>query len=97
ADALPQATFHGVALVCNRNAGISGSCQPQSGDDGIPCAMDADCPAPLRCGASSYPRGFGAVVAQADGRAAPAASFGDLAVPGGNAFTLNRNTALGAN
>jgi len=96
AGAVPQATFHGVAFVCNRNAGISGSCQPQAPDDGITCGTDADCPDPLTCGTGSYPRGFGAVVAQT-GAAPPAASFGDLARAGENAFTLNRKTATGAN
>ncbi len=107
----PRASFRGVALVCNRNAGVSGSCQPQLGDEGVPCATDLDCcgtdqgccatdpncQAPLTCKQLSFSRGFGAVQSPADGRPAPAVDYGDDGSPGRNAFAWNRNHATGAN
>jgi hypothetical protein len=108
--AVPRARFHGVALICNRNAGVSGSCQP-TGNEGTSCATDLDCcglsdscciadPAcntPLRCGAGSFPRGFGAVQAQAAGYEPPDVWYGDAVEPGRNAFAWNRNVAPGVN
>mgnify|MGYP001264823600 CR=1 FL=1 len=107
----PLASFRGVALVCNRNAGVSGSCPPVSGGEGTPCGTDLDCcgspdgccvaepdcAAPLRCGLLSFPRGFGAADVQAAGRPAPDVSYGDAVEPGRNAFAWNRSAPLGAN
>jgi hypothetical protein len=105
------ASFGGVALVCNHNAGVSGSCQPASGDEATPCGTDLDCcdspdgccvadpgcAAPLHCGLLSFPSGFGAVDAQAVGRPVPDVSYGDAVGPGRNAFAWNRGAPLGAN
>jgi hypothetical protein len=110
-DAVARATFRGVALVCNKNAGVSGSCQPRSGDEEIACATDLDCcgtssgccvadagcAAPLRCGRLSFPRGFGAVQMQAAGRQQPEVWYGDTSQPGRNAFAWNRNVSPGVN
>jgi Right handed beta helix region/Dictyostelium (slime mold) repeat len=107
----PSATFHGVAFVCNHNAGVTGSCQPQTDDEGFPCTTDLDCcgsagdccvadagcAAPLHCAAQSFPRGLGVAQTQADGREAPDVSYGDASGSGRNAFAWNRNAPLGAN
>jgi hypothetical protein len=109
--AAPVVSFQGVALVCNHNAGVSGSCQPESGEEGTPCATDLDCcgsasgccvtdpdcTAPLSCGLLSFPLGFGAAELQAAGRPAPDVAYGDVLEPGRNAFAWNRNVPLGAN
>src|SRR5438876_135491 len=109
ADAVPAARFHGVALVCNRQAGLTGTCDPPPGGVEMPCAMvedcctgsdgtvDAGCVATTRCAPGSFPSGFGAVIAEAAGHAAPDVSYGDALQPGRNAFTSNRNTSAGAN
>lgn len=106
----PQASMSGAALVCNRNAGVSGTCQPQAGEEGVPCATDADCcglpdgccvsdaqcASPLHC-APPFPVGRGLTIAQAAGTDAPVVALGAVGTPGRNAFTLNRSTATGAN
>ena len=108
-DAVPAATFHGVALVCNRQAGLTGTCTPPPGGVETPCGtaddcctgadgtVDPTCVAMTTCMPGSFPDGFGAVTAQAAGHAAPAVSYGDAQHPGRNAFTSNQNTAAGAN
>lgn len=107
----PRARFRGVAFVCNGNAGISGTCQPQFGADGTPCGTDADCcgipssccvtdpgcSTPLRCQALAGSRGFGATQAQAAGHAAPDVDYGNATEPGRNAFAWNQNAAGGVN
>jgi hypothetical protein len=109
--AVPTARIRGLALVCNHRRGISGSCTPQIGDEAAPCGTDVDCCAaeegcctsdptctsPLRCGAASFPRGFGASQAAAEGHLLPTVDFGAAFDPGWNAFTLNRNAVTGAN
>jgi hypothetical protein len=111
AGAVPVASFRGVALVCNRNAGVSGTCQPQVGSDGTACGTDADCcgladgccvtdpgcAAPLRCDPISSVQGFGASQAQADGKPAPQVDYGSPSEPGRNAFAWNRNAPGGIN
>src|SRR5438876_4857579 len=108
-DAMPAARFHGVALVCNRQAGLTGTCDPPPGGVEMPCTtvedcctgsdgtVDAGCVATTRCAPGSFPSGFGAVIAEAAGHAAPDVSYGDALQPGRNAFTSNRNTSAGAN
>jgi len=108
ADAMPAARFHGVALVCNRQAGLTGVCDPPPGGVDMPCTtaedcctgsdgtVDAACVAATRCVNSSV-SGFGAVSAEAAGHPAPDVSYGDALQPGRNAFTSNRNTSGGAN
>src|SRR5262249_24197686 len=54
------------------------------------------CASPLTCG-PQFPRGFGAIVAEAAGRAVPIARYGDALLPGRNAFARNRRAPLGAN
>jgi hypothetical protein len=105
----PGASFHGVAMVCNRHDGLSGTCSPAPGDVETACSTAADCcrnddgtvdPACVQattCKQGSIPRGFGAVVAQAAGRDAPEVSYGDAAEPGRNAFSMNRGGVGGAN
>jgi len=99
----PTAEFRGTALVCNRLAGISGSCEPRLGDEGVPCASDTDCCGAdgcvdgARCAPGSFPRGFGAVSARAEGGQAPHVGFGDAGEPGRNVLAWNRNAPAGAN
>ncbi len=109
----PSAAFRGVALVCNHNGGITGTCRSAASDDGALCTTDADCcgtgsgccagdpdcAMPVRC-VPPAPQGFGAVLAACDGCPAPSGDFGTDADPGANALTLNVNVypnALGAN
>ncbi|MCW5892299.1 MAG: right-handed parallel beta-helix repeat-containing protein [bacterium] len=107
----PIAALHGTALVCNRNAGVSGSCQPLADGDGVACGGaadccgipgtccvdDAGCTAPLACQLLSFPRGYGASQAAEAGRTPPQVSYGDALRAGRNAFTLNRGAPAGAN
>jgi hypothetical protein len=86
---MPMATFRGVALVCNRNAAVSETCQPQAGSDAMECATDADCVAPQHCLPVSSVQGFGASQAQATGKTAPQVDYGTAADPGQNAFAWN--------
>src|SRR5206468_3775423 len=100
---------HGVAIVCNRQAGLTGTCDPPPGGVEMPCTtvedcctgsdgtVDAGCVATTRCAPGSFPSGFGAVIAEAAGHAAPEVSYGDALQPGRNAFTSNQNTSAGAN
>ncbi|MFN8544475.1 MAG: right-handed parallel beta-helix repeat-containing protein [Candidatus Binatia bacterium] len=109
ADVVPSASFRGVALVCNRYPGLTGTCSPAPADEEKPCGtvddcclradgtVDPDCVAATQCLAGSFPRGFGAVTAQAAGHQAPDVTYGTAAAPGHNAFSGNRNTAAGAN
>ncbi len=109
----PSATFDGVALVCNHDAGITGTCRSSGSDDtalcttdadccalpGACCAGDPDCATPARC-VPPAPQGFGAVVAACDGCDAPDVDLGSASEPGRNALTLNVNVypnAQGAN
>ena len=106
ADATPVATFHGVALVCNRHGNLTGTCNPSPCDCElpVPCStpedcctnpdgtLDAACAAMTKCETGSLPRGAGAVTA-----AAPNVSYGDALEPGRNAFAANKKTSTGAN
>ncbi|MBI3770282.1 MAG: right-handed parallel beta-helix repeat-containing protein [Deltaproteobacteria bacterium] len=113
AGVAPAATFDGVALVCNHNGGITGTCRASTGDDTALCTSDADCcggggsccagdpgcSAPSRC-VPPAPQGFGAVVAACDGCDTPHVELGNADDPGRNALTLNVNSypnAQGAN
>jgi hypothetical protein len=113
AGIVPSATFRGVALVCNHNGGITGTCRDPAGSDDALCISDADCCAdgtsccagdpgcssPVRC-VPPAPQGFGAVVAACAGCEAPQVDFGTASAPGENALTLNVNAypnAEGAN
>ncbi len=107
----PRARFRGTAFVCNRNAGISGVCEPDPGDEGTPCKTAADCcegddgsgtacdAVPPTCAPLDNSEGIGASQAQATGRPGPEVDFGTATDPGRNAFTWNRNPRLstGAN
>lgn len=109
-SAVPQVSVEGTAFVCNRNAGISGTCQPQVADVGVSCVVDQDCcglsdgccvsdpgcGSPLRC-QPPFPVGLGVAVAQAAGGGAPVTSFGNVDHGGANAFAWNRRTEQGAN
>src|SRR5205823_1885740 len=106
ADATPVATFHGVALVCNRHGNLTGTCTPSPCDCElpVPCStpedcctnpdgtLDAACAAMTKCETGSLPRGAGAVTA-----AAPNVSYGDALEPGRNAFAANKKASTGAN
>ena len=95
ADATPVATFHGVALVCNRHGNLTGTCTPSPCDCElpVPCStkedcctnpdgtLDTACETMTKCEPGSLPRGAGAVTA-----AAPNVSYGDALEPGRNAF-----------
>lgn len=111
--AAPLASFEGVALVCNHNDGLSGTCEPSLDPAGTPCLTDADCcgigagccvgddgcAMPVRC-ASRAPQGFGVVLARCDGCELAIVELGNPGGLGGNAFTLNNNTypnSLGVN
>jgi hypothetical protein len=107
--AVPTATFHGVALVCNRHENLTGTCSPSPGNVELPCttavdcctaaddSIDPACVAATTCAPGSFPRGFGAVTASAQGHATPIVSYGDAVQGGRNAFSSNRNTPAGAN
>ncbi len=109
----PSVAVEGVAMVCNHDGGITGTCRSSGSDDTALCTSDADCctlpgaccagdptcVAPARC-TPPAPQGFGAVVAACDGCSAPQVELGTAADPGRNAFTLNVNSypnAHGAN
>jgi hypothetical protein len=109
----PVARFRGVALVCNHNEGLSGTCEPSLDPAGTPCLDDRDCcgagagccvddpgcASPVRCKTRAS-QGYGAVTAQCDGCAAPSVDLGTADALGGNAFTLNANdypNGVGAN
>ncbi len=101
----PSARYDGVALVCNYNEGLSGTCEPTLDPAGMSCLVDRDCcgtgagccvddpgcATPVRC-TFRAPQGFGTVTARCDGCASPSADFGTAGRPGANAFTLNANT-----
>jgi hypothetical protein len=109
--ATPSASFRGVALVCNHNAGISGACEPDPTEEGTPCQVDADCcglegtccvtdpdcAAPLECNPISFPLGAGAMHLRLGEQEDPSLWWGDADEAGRNAFTLNRNAPRGAN
>lgn len=109
AGAAPGASFRGVALVCNHNGGISGSCQSETGDEEIPvpCEQAADCcpnedgfpdpTCPTECAPLSFPRGFGAAQSREGEGGAPVVVYGDDVQPGRNAFAWNQNAPRGAN
>ena len=106
ADATPVATFHGVALVCNRHGNLTGTCTPSPCDCElpVPCStkedcctnpdgtLDTACETMTKCEPGSLPRGAGAVTA-----AAPNVSYGDALEPGRNAFAANKKASTGAN
>jgi hypothetical protein len=111
AGVVPQATFHGVALTCNHNVGITGVCWPALGSEDTTCVTDMDCcgpgkgccagdpgcAAPASCvPAPKVPDGVGAVVAaNCAGCSVPLVNYGDDLVAGANAFSLNPSFFVG--
>ena len=105
-----SATFSGVTLACNHNAGVSGTCRPQPGGQSVPCLVDTDCcgiegtccasdpecAAPLRCRPPTS-MGFGLVLAQCPLCPAPDVDLGTPSLPGANAVTVNPQAPEGVN
>lgn len=91
----PEATFRGVAFVCNKVERLSGSC---SSPAGRPCLDDGDCAAGARC-TSTFPEGQGLSIGFAGGCScvtapcacpAPAVTLGDGG-SGGAEIALTEN------
>ncbi|MEO6029537.1 MAG: right-handed parallel beta-helix repeat-containing protein [Candidatus Binatia bacterium] len=101
----PAASYGGVALVCNHNEGLSGTCEPSLDPAGTPCLGDRDCcgtgagccvddpgcVTPVRC-TTRAPQGYGAVLARCAGCDVPRVDLGTADRAGDNAFVLNANT-----
>jgi hypothetical protein len=107
----PAATFRGVALICNRRAGLTGLCAVGGVLGEAPCApdtaatdccltpagsVDPSCAALASCRIQDNPR-YGAVTFAATGRNAPDVSYGDSLDPGRNVFASNAQDSGDAN